>query len=167
MNFLLQTMAIQIVSQESLVNFTNRHLRNFAMINTFYFTIKEIVLNRLFEKYIFNTFQYERDFAYLKCLNLSISILNNPRLIFSEDTVNQLILTCPTEIWKGKIKNEFDNYKLNAPIELKRLFRLKQLIFKYLESSHVYRIFHSDMISQTEHIKNLLSEIYVEIHTKI
>lgn len=166
-HFFLQDMAQNLFIQESLDQFTRRNLRIYVMMNSFYYTIKNTVLNRLFEKYIFNTRCYFEEHKKLKRLNLCTSILKNPRLIFAEDTVHQLLSLCPNDNWKHIINSEFDNYKSYAPIELKQLFRLKHTTFGELWKSHVYEMFHTEIIHQTKHIRDLLCEVYVELHTRI
>lgn len=136
------------------------------MMNSFYFTIENKIINRLFEIYIFNTFYCFEEYKQLRRLNLCKSILKNPRLIFANDATNLILATCPSDDWKIKLNHEFNNYKLKAPIELKQLLRLKFFSYKQLEKSNIYKSFHSDMIRQTEQIKKLLNIIYVEIHTK-
>lgn len=153
--------------QESLEQFTKRNLRTYVMMNTFYYTIRDTTINKLFAKYIFNTFCYNEELEQLKRLNLCEKILNNPRLIFAEDTVKQLISLCSTDDWKQRIKSEFENYKIHAPMELKQLFRLKLASFTQLKRSNIYNMFHTEMIHQTKHIKNLLTEIYVENHSNV
>lgn len=160
-------MAQNQTTQESLEQFIKRNLRTYVMMNTFYYLIKDATLNELFAKYIFNTFCYIEELKHLERLNLCENILKNPRLIFSEDTVNRLISLCPTDDWKKAMELEFENYKMNAPMELKRLFRLKLTSFTQLRKSNIYDMFHTEMIHQTKHIKDLLTEIYVEKYTNI
>lgn len=106
-------------------------------------------------------------YSWLKRLNLCRKILENPRLIFSTDTVNQLLTFIPNENWRFLIGFEFEQYRTNAPMELKQLSKLKNATFGQLWKSYVYDMFHTEMIHQTKHIKDLLTEIYVENHTNV
>lgn len=160
-------MAQNQITQESLEQFTKRHLRTYAMMSTFYFTIGNSIINRLFEKYIFNTFCYFEEYKLIRRHNLSKSILKNPRLIFTDDATNQLFALCPNDCWKGILKMEFEEYKSKAPLELKQLFRLSHLTFGQLQKSFVHGMFHSEMINQSKHIKKLIEEVYVELHTNL
>lgn len=160
-------MAQNQIIQESLEQFTKRNLRTYVMMSTFYYTIRDFTINELVEKYIFNTFCYIEEHRQLRRLNLCRAILNSPRLIFAEDMVKELLSLCPNDDWKNKMVLEFENYKTNAPTELKQVLRLKQTTFEQLRKSNIHGMFHIKMIHQTKHIKNLLSEIYVENHTNI
>lgn len=154
-----------VVIQESLEQFTKRHLRTYAMMNSFFFTIENKTINRLFEIYIFNKFSNFEEYKQLRRLNFCKSILKNPRLIFADDAVRMLLAVCPKE-WTSLITEEFEKYKSKAPMELKQLLRLKFLSYKQLENSNIFRQFHSEMINKTSYIESILSTIYVEIHTR-
>lgn len=157
-------MAKSLFIQESLNQFTRRNLRIYVMMNSFYYTIKNPVLSKLFEKFIHHTQCYLEEYKQLKRLNLCRKILENPRLIFSTDTVNQLLTFIPNDNWRFLIGFEFEQYKTNAPMELKQLRKLKNATFSQLWKSFVYDMFHKEIIHQTGHIRDLLQEIYLEMH---
>lgn len=119
--------------QESLEQFIKRNLRTFVMMNSFYYVVKDATLNKLFAKYIFNTSCYDEELGQLKRLNLCDTILDNPRLIFARDTINRILSLCPSDSWKSRLNLEFESYKMNAPMELKQLFRLRLVAFTKLK----------------------------------
>lgn len=160
-------MAQNLFIQESLDQFIRRNLRIYVMMNSFYYTIKNPVLNKLFEKFIYHTQCYLEEYRQLKRLNLCRNILEKPHLIFSNDIVNQLLTFCPNDNWRLLIGFEFESYKENAPMELKQLAKLKNATFGQLWKSHVYEMFHTEIIHRTKHIQDLLREIYTESHTNV
>lgn len=160
-------MAQNQTAQESLDQFIRRNLRIYVMMNSFYYTIKNPILNKLFEKFIYDTQCYLEEYRQLKRLNLCRNILQNPRLIFSNDIVNRLMTFCPNDNWRLLIGFEFEEYKTNAPIELKQLTKLKNATFGQLWKSYVYDMFHKEIIHQTKHIRDLLRDIYTEFHANV
>lgn len=149
--------------QGSLEQFIDRHMHVFGIINSFYYTIQNQTLNKLFEKYIFVYKYYNfEEYKQLKLLNLCNSILFSPSSIFNEETQKQLLAICPNDKWKTLIKIELSDYVKFAPIELKQLFRLRHLNFKQLRNSQIYSSFQNEMLNRSMIMKNLLRDIYNE-----
>lgn len=151
--------------QKYLGFFIERQLKKFFMVRTCYFTIKDEILHKLFFKFLAQKKENGMKMI-LERIDICDRVLNSPELIFNSDLVDELFKTYSTDLWKQRLKTEFEKFKLNTlkPGKLQQLFLFRLEAYTLLNHSAAFNEFYMEMLAKTSLVRSLLEEIYEEIN---